>query len=105
MKQRVWRLGTLRCVPTLTIKWNEEHQRAEITVWASFPNAGVDRPQTSGWCTFDASIASRMYRAIEAGVVVKRPQIKTDVNGKTYVAYRSDLYWKHANAELRRLGF
>jgi hypothetical protein len=49
--------------------------------------------------------AQRLVNAINAQVVFDDPVIKTDINGRTYVAASSRVMGKYANADLKRLGY
>jgi hypothetical protein len=53
----------------------------------------------------DGALASRLARAVQAGVVLTNPVVKTDVNGKTYVSAESQVMGRHMNADLKRLGY
>lgn len=75
-----------------------------VTVWITYPDAGVDRPQSHGYrCT--PRNAVRLVRAVAAGVVLYEQEILTDIHGQTYVGDRSHVYGKRMNADLKRLGF
>jgi hypothetical protein len=50
-------------------------------------------------------LATRLAAAITAGVVFTAPEIKRDVNGRTYVSASCQVLGRHANADLKRLGF
>jgi hypothetical protein len=67
--------------------------------------AGVDRPNTGGWVVRDKRMARRLEAAIRAGVVYSRTEIRTDVDGNTYVAVTSRVLGRYLNADLKRLGF
>jgi hypothetical protein len=90
---------------TLTPEAKIEDRDGELTVWYDWP--GVDRPQTYGIGINGGSrkLAERLVRAIEAGAAYADPEIKTDVNGKTYVQARSLVLARCLNADLRRLGY
>ena len=76
-----------------------------MTVWVTYPYAGVDRPKTHGISADTARNADRLVRAINAGAVNYDQTILTDVNGNTYVGDRSRVMGKYLNADLTRLGF
>ena len=68
-------------------------------------DAPVDRPSTHGFVLRNKRTAQRLVNAINAQVVFDDPVIKTDVNGRTYVAASSRVMGKYANADLKRLGY
>jgi hypothetical protein len=65
----------------------------------------VDRTDGSGWLITSESVARRLVRAVNAGRVFTDVRIALDVNERTYVAARSLVMARHANADLRRLGY
>lgn len=75
--------------------------------WSVSPiwGGGVDRPNTGGYIVKGGRLAARLESAMLAGVVYEDPTVKTDVNGKTYVAASSRILGRTVNADLRRLGF
>ncbi len=66
---------------------------------------GVDRKNVGGYITCNCSVAERMQRAVSTGEVFETVTKLTDVNGKTYINVRDKIYWKHANAGLKKLGY
>lgn len=65
---------------------------------------GVDRP--CSYCIIcRARHVKRLMAACEAGVLFKSPEVKTDVNGKTYVDAICMVSGRHINADLKRLGY
>jgi hypothetical protein len=46
-----------------------------------------------------------MSVAIYAGAVFDRVEKKIDVNDRSYISARCNVYWKQANADLKKLGF
>jgi hypothetical protein len=82
--------------------WNTAGPR-EIVVTPMWSD--VDRDQGTGYVVGNARVADRLRRAMLAGVVFTDAEIKTDVNGKTYVSARSHVLGRMINADLRRLGF
>ncbi len=89
--------------PTATIECDEHD--GSFAVWASYPHAGTDRVTGQGWSVLDKGLAERMAAALEAGVVLVNQTIKTDVNGRTYVAASSQVLGRKMNADLKRLGY
>ena len=67
--------------------------------------AGVDRPVSFGVIVNGKKVAERLARAIEDGVAYPYEGIKTDINGKTYVATGYNVMARRANADLKRLGY
>ena len=76
-----------------------------IVVDALVKGVDVDRPETHGYVVKDAKMAARLSAAINAGVVFYDPEVRTDVNGRTYVNAPSRVLGRMMNADLRRLGF
>lgn len=105
----------LRATATAVRRQLDEHDRAagiaegswEVqTIWSS-EHVALDRPAGIGF-TFGPNhreLAIRLATAITAGVVFTAPEIKRDVNGRTYVSARSQVLGRRANADLKRLGF
>jgi hypothetical protein len=89
--------------PTATIECDEHD--GSFTVRASYPHAGTDRVTGRGWSVLDKGLAERMAVALEAGAVLTDATIKTDVNGRTYVAASSQVLGRKMNADLTRLGY
>lgn len=73
------------------------------TTWKTTPP--IDRTDGLGFLLRNRTTAERLVRAINDGVVFVDSYITHDVNGKTYVAARSLVMAKYANADLRRLGY
>lgn len=67
----------------------------------------TDRERVFGWAIppKQEALASRLARAVQAGVVLTNPVVKTDVNGKTYVSVDSQVLGRRMNADLKRLGY
>lgn len=76
-----------------------------LTVEVSYPNAGVDRPCTYGISVRRGSLANRLVKAINAGVVMADAHIATDVHGQTYVAATCRVLGRRLNADLKRMGY
>ncbi len=66
---------------------------------------GVDRKNVGGYITCNSKVARRMQIAVTCGAVFDKVMKLTDVNGKTYIHARDKIYWKHANAGLKKLGY
>lgn len=73
------------------------------TTW----NASVDRKNglTYQLFTRQRKLAERLVRAINSQVVFTKPEVHTDVNGRTYVTNEYRVIGRTMNADLRRLGF
>lgn len=75
--------------------------------WTGCP---LDRASTGGWL-FDLdqkSLAQRLVKCINADKAYKpNVEIKTDVNGKTYVSAETTEFFhkRHMNVSLKKLGF
>lgn len=69
--------------------------------------ANVDRPNCGGYFVpaDKPKLIERLRRAMIAGAVYRDPEVKTDVNGKTYVHARATVLGRMMNADLKRLGF
>lgn len=87
------------------IEWTEGDQwtKPHWTVWERWH--GVDRPRGAGTACSTKALAGRLKAAIEAGAAIGTPELKTDVNGKSYVWAPSRVLARMLNADLRRLGF
>jgi hypothetical protein len=70
-------------------------------VWTEWP--GVEVPRTMGIKTADEGLAYRLADLIRAGKVFVNPEIKTDVNGKTYIWATPTIDAKNLAAEVLRL--
>jgi len=63
-------------------------------------------PQTDGYGFKSLSLAKRFKKAIESGKIWEsEPIVKTDMYGRTYVHAITDFSMRHANSELKKLGF
>jgi len=70
-------------------------------VWAD-----VDRPVCGSYsCGNNRTLAYRLQLAIEEGAVFDDVEIKTDVNGKTYVSTYLTIRMRCANADLKAIGY
>lgn len=97
----------MKLVPTAHI--TEDAEGFHVTThWDDWHHEVIlDRPCTHGWLfgPNKRALARRLCAAINAGVVHTDAQVATDVNGKTYVAAHCKVLGRHANADLKRLGF
>lgn len=82
----------------------------EVPSWVATPVwANVDRP-VSYSISFGAGpkgekLARRYQKAALAGAVFYDTQVRTDVDGNTYVGCSMRVMGRHANADLTKLGF
>jgi hypothetical protein len=85
----------------------DEHTGRHLVVETTWTGAALDRPDGIGFGLSLAkrALAERLVRAINAGAVFTRPEIKVDVNGATYVSSGCAVLGRRMNADLRRLGF
>jgi hypothetical protein len=69
-------------------------------------DANVDRKNTGGWSVGpDRKLADRLAACVNAQKAFTNAHIDKDVNGKTYVAWTSQVLGRRMNADLKRLGF
>lgn len=80
-------------------EWTPEHW----TVWPLW--AGVDRERSSGIGCSSLKNAQRLERAVRGGKAMVPIDVRTDVNGQTYVDTDHVVMAKRLNADLRRLGY
>ena len=71
-------------------------------VWA-FP--GVDRQNTGGIVVTSKRDADRLTAAYLSGRAFESTEVKTDVNGATYVAASCKVMGRYLNSDLKKLGF
>lgn len=77
-----------------------------FTVRARFsPNQPVDRLDSHGIVVRGKGLADRLAAAMQAGVIFTDFAIRTDVNGNTFLTYRTAVLARYVNADLKRLGF
>lgn len=100
--------GTMNLKPMAVITKDEQG----ISVSIEWSGIKLDRPISGGWSVGKdragkdhTDLAQRLVRAINAGKACVNPEVKTDINGKTYIAWTSTILGRHMNADLRRLGF
>jgi len=75
-----------------------------LTVWVTFPYAGVDRPRTQGMGVTKKNLA-RLVKAVNAGATVKDAEVLTDVAGNTYVGFTTTVHTRYINVDLKKLGY
>ena len=84
-----------------TITANEDKT---FSVWLDW--TGVDRPRTYGICCgTKKALATRLAKAVDAQVAFPFRSIETDRDGETFVSHGNNIYVRHLNAELTRIGF
>jgi len=68
--------------------------------------AGVDRKEGGGMsCAADRKKAERLVAAINAGHFFKNAEIKSDIDGATYVSSFLGTTGRYLETELKQLGF
>lgn len=79
----------------------------DIEVDVRVEGIDLDRPNAMGYRfgPKDMRLVRRLKAAIEAGAASIPEAIGYDVNGKTYLVTKTQVWGKRANADLRRLGF
>jgi hypothetical protein len=95
--------STTTTVPAV-VRVDIKQDSSGIVVWP-FWSGDVDRPEGVGYAVSNMHLAERMKTAMLAGAVFYDAEVRTDVNGKTYVSSRSRVLGRQANADLRRLGY
>ncbi len=83
----------------------DEWSPASLTVWPIWGGVELDRPEGSGYVVKDRRMAERLKAAMLAGAIFYNVEVKTDVNGATFVSASSHVLARMMNADLRRLGF
>ena len=98
-------MGNLKV--TAKIEKTAEGSLTVRTTWVNFGGPALDRTAglAFGLKATHGTLAARLVRAIEAGVVFVDPSIERDINGATYVVASSRVLGRTLNADLRRLGF
>lgn len=82
--------------------WADDVHAYRVSVtWSG----GVDRPCVGGYILRNKRTAERLAAAINAGAVYTDAEVRTDVNGATYVNASSRVLGRTAAADLARLGF
>lgn len=87
---------------------NAEIQETEgrYVVLVNWTSPVVDRPCTGGIsCGIDRKLAGRLAACIDDGVCHEAPEVKTDINGKTFVSAACRVMGRRLNADLKRLGY
>lgn len=95
-----------RLIPTARVTSDADGWSVTVD-WASSDGTVIDRPNVGGWGfgPKHQRLAERLAAAINAGVVFGTPELRTDINGKTFVNAPSKVLGRTANADLKRLGF
>lgn len=63
------------------------------------------RRQTPRQAKASHALAARLKRAIDAGAVFYEVKVARDINGATFLTYRSRVMGKYLNADLKRIGY
>lgn len=78
-----------------------------ITVETTWSGAKLDRPNGIAWGlkASHEKLAERLVKAVNAGKAFRNAEVKTDVNGASYVAATMQVFGRTMNRDLKRLGF
>lgn len=79
-----------------------EENKVVVRVYAK---GNVDRKDVYGWVGIKPAVADRLVAAVNAGKAVTVDGIKTDINGRTYVATTHYVMGRHMDRDLKALGF
>lgn len=77
-----------------------QHGWAVTPVWP-----GVDRPATTSVVVGDPIVANRLAAAMVDGTWFRSAEVRTDVNGRTYVAAEGQTIGKYVVSGLADLGY
>jgi|7_EtaG_2_1085326.scaffolds.fasta_scaffold90144_2 hypothetical protein len=93
--------------PVAKIRFSNIPDMPGFSVMVTFPNAGVDRPETIGihLPNNKQSLGRRLVKAINDGVAYEVTGIVKDDAGKTYVGGHLVVIGRRLNADLKRLGY
>lgn len=100
-----------KLAPHATAVYRNDHPDLEgwsvKVVWSCDTPRLLNRTDGMGWLfgPNHKRLAERLVAAINAGVVFGNPELRTDVNGRTYVSADVKVLGRTANADLKRLGF
>lgn len=84
----------------------DDHGSGRKNLWSVSPVwADVDLPANFGWLVPGERLARRLEAALRAGATLRNAEVRTNVNGQTYVANEHRVTGRTMNADLRRLGF
>jgi len=90
--------------PTHSATTTDEHGRLVVTVQAP----SMDRPECAGWVLPDTpkgrALAQRLACAIDTGDAWRPLQVRTDVNGHSWLHGASWVMGRTMDADLRALG-
>lgn len=114
MNPRTVHVTTWKCVePFMYVRAVIEGNRdlvgvtTDYSVWFEWRDTRttLDRPRTHGInAGFDIRLARRLAVATEIGLVHSRPEIRTDVDGNTYVHAECAVMGKYLRADLDHIG-
>ena len=109
------RSGVDRCTDTCLDRDMNTPRIANVTITpeadggflvrAEWTAPNLDRTGATGYLLSNKRVADRLATAIKAGAVFTDPEVKTDVNGKTYVAAGSRVRGRAASADLQKIGY
>jgi len=84
----------------------DDHGTGRKDLWCVCPVwADVDLPDGFGWLIRGERLARRLEAALRAGATLRKAEVRTNLNGQTYVADEHRVMGRTMNADLRRLGF
>lgn len=101
-------MNTATFTPTATATYRPDREEWHVDVtWTCDMPGLLDRTAGGGWLfgPKHQRLAERLVAAINDGAVHGTPELRTDVNGKTYVHASSKVLGRSANADLKRLGY
>lgn len=92
---------------TATVSIEHDENGAHLLVSTRWSGEPLDREVGIGFTLPVAKrpLASRLANAIDGGAVFRRPVVRRDVHGKTYVSADVMVRGRTMAADLRRLGF
>lgn len=97
-------------VPTASTDTRILDGETDLVVNVTWAGPNLDRTDVGGFIIgtptpANTKLAGRLVRAINAGAVYTRAELRTDVNGNTYVDSSKVVYGKRLNSDLRKIGF
>jgi hypothetical protein len=90
---------------TATVEFEPADQWSPAGWKVTATTTGLDRADVLGWVVTNRSVADRLAAAVNAGAVFTDAEVRTDVNGQTYLSATTRVHARRANADLRRIGF
>lgn len=90
--------------PVAVVEETTDGYGSHLTVWITFPHAGVDRPRTNGLGVTRKNLP-RLVRAVNDGAVVADAEVLADIAGNTYVGFKCLVHTRYINVDLKKLGY